>query len=922
MKITVYLLRRLILSIALCLIFPFSGFGQVSILYDFANDAIGAAPANVYPELSSKLTTPTTVLTTSALPITKGMKINAGTTAAYPSSVTFGNFPAVENDSVIWGEVITNSAKRGGMILRAQPQAYYYPSTTYPVCRNGYLFQVNGSTNGTCRIYVINGTSATILGTNYSVSLATNTKYWFKAVANGTSLGFYYSPVSRKGPWTLMVSATNSTWTKGYTSWTENYGVNALGYAVIDSVQMFSINGAAASLKLDPPHSLNSTNTTATAVTLSWTAPITKSALPVLKYKIYRNGTYVGSSTGTSYTDTGLASSTTYTYAITDSVGITGGESVKTTAALGDLSVTTLPSVSGDLTITNPVTYQVIQRNMDTNTADIKVAGTYTGTATGIEASWNGGAYQTIVSSPSGGVYSGKLTGQKTGQGTLSVRFTNAPEIVRTITTVGIGDIFIVYGQSNSDGRGALHTYTSPSTGMKASLFSAGLNTGQNGSTIPTNSWINLQDNNYTPDLATYLLAKNPNVPVGFVKRAQGGQPISNFAPGASNYISLTTAINQAIGTQNGNALALLWYQGESDTNISTSVSSYLNSWTQILNGIRSLTNNSIVGLAGVMGTDQYTSTTKPLQADSIRNAQLKSYSMPNNLPGAIMIDNCGNGLHYDNAYSLDFMGYRWFQAIDKYIYNNSIADGYPQVVPSSVLYNATARTIELTFNHELAGSGIPLKASNDNGPVTINSLPNGAAFNIHTNGTTTSSYTAGKAAITAVSLKTDKKTVVLTLASGTVINSTSTLSYGSDWNGQRTAGSSYNGAGTGSSYPSTSGGNSLYSLNTFMPACPFYNIKINTLPTALEVTPDFSDFYIFQDRVSKSILLNFDSPDTGYVVMNIFNVEGKLLYSLKDKKSYENYKTHIDISNIPLGVYIFTFRSTQCVRKAKFIVR
>ena len=87
MKITVYLLRRLILSIALCLIFPFSGFGQVSILYDFANDAIGAAPANVYPELSSKLTTPTTVLTTSALPITKGMKINAGTTAAYPSSV-------------------------------------------------------------------------------------------------------------------------------------------------------------------------------------------------------------------------------------------------------------------------------------------------------------------------------------------------------------------------------------------------------------------------------------------------------------------------------------------------------------------------------------------------------------------------------------------------------------------------------------------------------------------------------------------------------------------------------------------------------------------------------------------------------------------------------------------------------------------
>jgi hypothetical protein len=918
-------MKKTILTLFLCSIAFFSANSQTSILYDFASDAVGSAPAGIYPELSPKLTTPTTVIVTAMSPITKGIKFSAGTLAASPSAFLFGNFPAADNDSVIWGEVISNAAVRCAMILRAQPQPLLYPSATYPVCRSGYAFQVNGSgstVGGVVRIYKFSGATATNLNASANLGFVANVKYWFKAEANGSALKMYYSTVSRKGPWILAASATDATFTAGYTAWTENYGTNALGYATIDSVEM-KYSGSPVAMKLDAPYSLSSTGKTTTSATIAWTAPATKSSLPVLKYKIYRNGTYVGSSNTTSYTDNGLLPSTTYTYAVSDSVAMVSGESEKTTASLGDLSVTTSASATGSITISNPVTCQIIQRDTITNLADIKIQGTYTGTPASIEASWNGGAYQTIVASPSGGTFTATLTNQTTGQGTLTVRFTDAPTITTTVATVGIGDVFILYGQSNTDGRGAVHTYTSPATGIKASLFTAGINGGSGGSGITLNKWVNLQDNNYCPDLATYLMAKRPNIPVGFVKRAHGGTAIANFLPGTADYTALSTAITNAIGTQNGKALAMLWYQGESDTNISTTASSYISNWTTIVNGVRSLTNNSIVGMAGIMGTDQYNATTTPSQSDTIRNAQVKIASLSNNLPGASMIDNCGNGLHYDNQTSLDFMGYRWFQTINKYLYNSLDYDAYPKLVPSSVLYYSATNTIELKFDSELARSGILLKDNNDNGPVTINSLPNGAAFNIINNGSTTSTYATGRAAITNVSLASDNRTVTLTLAAGTTINQNTKLSYASDWNGQRIAGTMNNGAGTGTCYPSTNGGNCFYSKKDFMPAYPFYNQPIKASITSINNTQkEKSSLTVYPNPVCKNMTVKLNSTYIGKVSINILDLQGRTIKKIDELKSDLILSKNIDVANLKMGEYIVCIQSTNKISsETKFII-
>ncbi|MET8131803.1 glycoside hydrolase family 6 protein [Streptomyces sp. NPDC005251] len=62
------------------------------------------------------------------------------------------------------------------------------------------------------------------------------------------------------------------------------------------------------------PGGLAVSSTTSNGATLSWSASTDNTA--VTGYDVYRDGTKVGSATATSYTDSGLAASTTYTYTV------------------------------------------------------------------------------------------------------------------------------------------------------------------------------------------------------------------------------------------------------------------------------------------------------------------------------------------------------------------------------------------------------------------------------------------------------------------------------------------------------------------------------------------------------------------------------------------------------------------------------
>ncbi|AMM22088.1 hypothetical protein AX769_20490 [Frondihabitans sp. PAMC 28766] len=95
------------------------------------------------------------------------------------------------------------------------------------------------------------------------------------------------------------------------------------------------------------PTSVHSTATTSSSATIVWTAPSntgttsTGAAAPLSGYTIYRGGTKVGTATGTSYTDSGIAASTAYSYTVSASNAT--GASPQSSAA----SVTTTAAASG-----------------------------------------------------------------------------------------------------------------------------------------------------------------------------------------------------------------------------------------------------------------------------------------------------------------------------------------------------------------------------------------------------------------------------------------------------------------------------------------------------------------------------------------------------------------------------------------------
>lgn len=224
------------------------------------------------------------------------------------------------------------------------------------------------------------------------------------------------------------------------------------------------------------------------------------------------------------------------------------------------------------ITLTSPAALQVFQRSG--TTGDIVIAGTFSGGGThDIEASFNGGAYQTIDEDASG-TFSGTLTGQAEGQGTVTVRFVDDTGVTATANYVGIGDVFVLAGQSNMSGRG-----TVPQTWSHATLYAAQFGNNYtwaqlaavNDSSVAQVDAVSSDADaaqNYIPRLATAIMA-DQSVPVAFIPCAMGGTAISSWLPGA-NHQDRTTLYGSMVyrALQVGAVKAVLFHQGESDATV------------------------------------------------------------------------------------------------------------------------------------------------------------------------------------------------------------------------------------------------------------------------------------------------------------------------------------------------------------------
>ena len=258
------------------------------------------------------------------------------------------------------------------------------------------------------------------------------------------------------------------------------------------------------------------------------------------------------------------------------------GVSVSGTSALRDLALwprlidptnhtayTDLAAV-GNITLRIPKPNKVIQRSGASNSLLISGNHNMSGTRT-IEASWNGGAYAIIATGVSAGAFSGSLTGLTAGIGTLIIRIADATGVTATALNVGIGDVFVVAGQSNAQGQGTNEQAYTGTAGLFSQLgidyvYKAGID--PLGSTARAADGIldTSGGNSIWPLVATSFVTSQ-GVPVMMLPCAEGGSAILAWQPSAdkTDRSTLYGQMHQRIADQSNGIKAVLWWQGEAD---------------------------------------------------------------------------------------------------------------------------------------------------------------------------------------------------------------------------------------------------------------------------------------------------------------------------------------------------------------------
>ena len=124
-----------------------------------------------------------------------------------------------------------------------------------------------------------------------------------------------------------------------------NYAVAAYDAAGNTSAQTAGVSMATLADTTGPatPSAVTKTASTLTSVSLSW--PATTDNVGVTGYKVFRNGTQIGTTVTTTYTDSGLSAGTAYTYTVAayDGAGNTSAQSAG--SSISTLADTSAPSV-------------------------------------------------------------------------------------------------------------------------------------------------------------------------------------------------------------------------------------------------------------------------------------------------------------------------------------------------------------------------------------------------------------------------------------------------------------------------------------------------------------------------------------------------------------------------------------------------
>lgn len=410
------------------------------------------------------------------------------------------------------------------------------------------------------------------------------------------------------------------------------------------------------------------------------------------------------------------------------------------------------------LTISTPVQYTVQQRTGATGA--IAITGTHTGATEDIEASFNGGAWATIASAVVAGAFSGSLTGQAQGQGTLSVRKKITTADLDTKADIGIGDVFVVCGDSISEGRGTnAQSYSHGS--LKAAKFTQADVFGAGNDPIDTGTSIG----SHWPLLATQIMASQ-GVPVMFISTGTGSTDVAGTNnQWEKNNSGYSTMIGQVADSGTNGVKGILMHLGPNAVVNASTLSQA--TYNAALDTLATNVAADVVGApkinVGIFGKITTGSPPDRVAAiNNLRGAIIEAHGDNANIkPGPCLIDlDYADGVHPKSDAELTAVAARWWVAISETYYGGSGGRG-PRVIGATWNLARDALTVEFDralkagLTHATAcwavsdnGAAMTVSAVDYHGsnPAALVITPSAAA--VGQLGTTTVTYASGNTAV------------------------------------------------------------------------------------------------------------------------------------------------------------------------------
>jgi sialate O-acetylesterase len=379
-------------------------------------------------------------------------------------------------------------------------------------------------------------------------------------------------------------------------------------------------------------------------------------------------------------------------------------------ALLAGLCVAPTAWAGGRVTLTSPRPYQVFQRDVAGH-GDIVVAGRGTGFVGPVQVRWGDGEWLTVPRRGDGR-FSAVLTHRAAGQKTVTVRPALSPSCAASVHFIGVGDIFVIAGQSNAVGLSdTFFKYRDPT--LRAALFGNDYHWGD--LRDPTDSARGQRDRvsadvaaggSVWPGVATALMAAE-HVPVAFVPCAHGGTTIAAWQRRAAAPLSSGTlygSMARRIAAVGGRVRAVLFWQGEADARNGTPGGAYEAALRQLAGDIRhDFGCHVVVAQIGDYCAERWTG----VSVVAVRLAQQAAWGRHGVVAGPVLYDiDLGDRVHFVAPAAIGTAARRWAASILRGVLERSVARP-PRLTSAS--YDGD-RTITLRFDV----AAVPLRG----GPV------------------------------------------------------------------------------------------------------------------------------------------------------------------------------------------------------------